>query len=295
MAEENKTVRSPIDKKPADYNAMMGVIGRVQEQLNQDDNLSGLLSELAEMAGELAAEKGELEKNRRLINAGKAMMDLSHSAKNILQMVGGASEVIDYGLRTNEIHRVKKSWDILKPNLQRLRKFVLDMLDYSKDRRLEAAKCDFNRTIQGSIETLKDQLRQKKSKIFIRIDKDIPETVLDEERIHEMSLNLILNAIDIVDSNTGVVRVETKDCPDSDEVMFSVTDNGPGMTEEMKDKIFEPFESGKNKFGTGLGMAIAKQIVDQHKGRIEIDTKLNEGSTFRVYLPKDVTEAVKEG
>jgi signal transduction histidine kinase len=163
------------------------------------------------------------------------------------------------------------------------------MLDYSKDRRLEPGKCDFNRTIQGSIETLKDQLRQKKSKIFIRIDKDIPEVILDEERIHEMSLNLILNAIDIVDSNTGVVRVETQYCQDSDEVMFSVTDNGPGMTEEMKEKIFEPFESGKNKFGTGLGMAIAKQIVDQHKGRIEIATKLNESTTFRVFLPKDVT------
>lgn len=89
------------------------------------------------------------QENRRLVAAGKATLQLSHSVKNILQMVGGAAEVIDFGLRSNEIHRVKKSWDILKPNIERLKKFTLDMLDYSKERKLEVDNCDFNRVIQG--------------------------------------------------------------------------------------------------------------------------------------------------
>ena len=100
-----------------------------------------------------------------------------------------------------------------------------------------------------------------------------------------MALNLILNAIDIVDESTGLVSVETNFLPNEQAVQLSITDNGPGMTEEMKEKIFTPFESGKNKFGTGLGMPIAKQIVDQHKGKIEIDTKQGQGTTFRVILP----------
>lgn len=228
------------------------------------------------------------ERNKRLLAAGQATLNLSHSVKNILQMVGGASEVIDFGLRSNQIHRVKKSWDILKPNLERLRKFTLDMLDYSKERRLELDSCDFNRVIQSAIESLNSQLGQKKSELHINVDRNIPTIELDEERIHEMALNLILNAIDIVDQDTGVVNVKTKYHSTSGEVELNVSDNGPGMTQEMKEKIFTPFESSKNKFGTGLGMPIAKQVIDQHKGRIEIESKEGNGATFKIFLPAKV-------
>lgn len=226
--------------------------------------------------------------NRRLVAAGKATLQLSHSVKNILQMVGGAAEVIDFGLRSNEIHRVKSSWDILKPNIERLKKFTLDMLDYSKERKLELEDCDFNRVIQGSIESLQTQLKRKNTKLIIRVDQNMPIVELDGERIHEMSLNLILNAIDIVDDTKGVVNIETKYHKKTEEVELTIADNGPGMTEEIKKSIFQPFESSKNKFGTGLGMPIAKQIVDQHNGRIEIESEEGKGATFRVFLPAKV-------
>ena len=113
----------------------------------------------------------------------------------------------------------------------------------------------------------------------------MPTVELDSERIHEMALNLILNAIDIVDENTGIVSVETKYLADEQAVSVDVTDNGPGITDDMKEKIFTPFESDKNKFGTGLGMPIAKQIVDQHGGRIDIETEKGKGTTFRIVIP----------
>ena len=225
------------------------------------------------------------EENKRLIAAGKATLNLSHSVKNILQMIGGAAEVVDFGLRGNQIHRVKRSWDILKPNLERMRKYTLEMLDYSKERKLNLEPCDFNRVIQSAIETLKSQLKQKNSKINIRVDQKMPTIELDSERIHEMALNIILNAIDIVDDSGGLVSIETKYHPDEQLVSLVVTDNGPGMSDEMKEKIFTPFESEKKKFGTGLGMAIAKQIIDQHKGRIEIESLPSRGTTFTIELP----------
>ena len=162
------------------------------------------------------------------------------------------------------------------------------MLDYSKERKLETGPCDLNRVVQGAIESLRSQLKQKQSKLHIRIDRKIPTVELDSERIHEMALNLILNAIDIVDEVKGVVIVETKYLQDNQQVTLSVTDNGPGISEDMKEKIFTPFESGKNKFGTGLGMPIAKQIIDQHEGTIEIDSAPGKGTTFRVILPAKV-------
>jgi len=230
----------------------------------------------------------QAKENERLATTGKAMLMLSHSVKNILQIAGGAAEVVDFGLRTNQIHRVKRSWGILKPNLERIRKFTLDMLDYSRERTLELKPCDFNRVIQSAIESLNAQLKQKKSQLNIRIDQKIPPIELDSERIHEMALNLILNAIDIVDETTGVVSVETKYLPNEQHVQLAVTDNGSGMSEEMKEKIFTPFESGKNKFGTGLGMPIAKQIIDQHNATIDIDSRKGEGTTFTVTLPAKI-------
>ena len=254
------------------------------EQLNLL-RLSGLFIGTAIENINLLAEK---QKNQRLVAAGQATMHISHSVKNILQLVGGAAEVIDFGLRTNQIHRVKRSWDILKPNLERVKKFTLDMLDFSKERHLEPGPCDFNQIVQSAIESLKAQLKQKKTKLHIRVDPQMPIIELDGERIHEMALNLILNAIDIVDAETGIVTVETRYSPERGTVELYVSDNGPGMTEEVKETIFLAYCSTKNKSGTGLGMPIAKQIVDQHKAKIEIDSEPGKGSTFKVIFTAKV-------
>jgi nitrogen-specific signal transduction histidine kinase len=266
----------------------VGVIYADSSSCNWDNSHFELLEFIGRYMGLALNNIGQQQKqqeNARLLATGTAALKLSHSVKNILQMIGGAAEIVDFGLRTNQIHRVKRSWDILKPNLERMRKYTLEMLDYSKDRPLKLGACDLNRVIQSAIESLKSQLKQKNSKLNIRIDQKIPAIELDGERIHEMALNIILNAIDIVDEKVGIVSVETRYLPEQQEVLYAVTDNGPGITEDMKVKIFTPFESKKSKFGTGLGMPIAKQVVDQHGGRIEIDTEIDKGTTFNIYLP----------
>ncbi len=254
----------------------------------QDLELLQFVARYTQLALEAVRAEHQAAKNQRLMTAGQASLKISHSVKNIIQLVSGAAEVIDFGLRTNEIHRVKRSWSILKPNLERVKKFMLDMLDFSRERHLELGPCEFNAVIQSAIESLNSQLKQKKTKLHIRIDQQIPVIELDGERIHEMAANLILNAIDIVDEETGVVSVETKYLKEQNAVQLSVTDNGPGISEEAKEKIFQPFESSKNKLGTGLGLAIAKQIIEQHNAEIQIESEIGKGSTFKVILPAKV-------
>ena len=274
--------------------SVLGVIYADSTSHCKWDNTHLNLLEFIGLHAGLALDNINLQKkvcaNTRLVATGTAALQLSHSVKNILQMIGGATEIVDFGLRSNQIHRVKRSWDILKPNLERMRKYTLEMLDYSKERPLKLDVCDFNRVIQGAIESLKSQLKQKGSKLNIRIDPKMPTVEMDSERIHEMALNLILNAIDIVDEEGGIVNIETKYLPEQQVVILAVTDNGPGMTDEMKEKIFTPFESKKSKFGTGLGMPIAKQVIDQHAGRIEIETEIGKGTTFNVLLPAKLVD-----
>jgi signal transduction histidine kinase len=264
-----------------------------QQQCNwtqEDLELVEFVAGYIRLALEAARTQQETDRNQRLIAAGQVSLKISHSVKNILQLVSGSAEVIDFGLRTNEIHRVKRSWNILRPNLDRVKKFMLDMLDFSRERHLELGPCQFNAVIQSAIESLRSQLKQKKTKLHIRVDQQIPTIELDGERIHEMAANLILNAIDIVDDQTGVVSVETKYLKEQNEVELSVTDNGPGISEEAKEKIFQPFESSKNKLGTGLGLAIAKQIIEQHNAKIQIESEQGKGSTFKVILPAKVID-----
>jgi signal transduction histidine kinase len=228
------------------------------------------------------------QKNEPLIAAGTAMMNISHSVKNILQMVSGAAEVVDFGLKSNEMHRVRRSWEILLPNIERMKKYTLELLDYGSQKKLNLGPCDFNRTIQSVIESLKIHLKQKHARINIRVDRNIPAVQLDCDRIHQMALNIILHAIDVVDPKGGLVSVETKYHPDRQTVSLQVTDNGPTITDEIRKKIFTPFESDRRNFCTGLGMATAKRIIDSHGGTIEIESLPSRGAVFTVCLPAKV-------
>jgi len=233
-----------------------------------------------------------VERQHRLAVAGQATLKLSHSIKNVLQMIGGAAEVIDLGLRTGKLDRVKCSWAILLPNVQRMKRLMLDMLDFSKDRPLNLDEADFNKTITAATETLHAQvhteLKERGIKVSFHPGRRLPPVRIDSERVHEMALNLMLNALDALaecDKRGGWVKVETWLDLSRSSVGLSVRDNGPGIPPELVDRIFLPFESGKTRFGTGLGMTIAKQTIDQHGGTIEVETAPGRGTTFTVYLP----------
>jgi signal transduction histidine kinase len=233
--------------------------------------------------------------NQRVVAAAQVTLNIAHSIKNTLQLVAGATEVLDFGLRTNQIHRVKRSWDILKPNLERIGKLTLDMLDFCKDKPLRPGPCEFNKIVQSAVESLQMQLKQKQTRLHIRVDQSIPLVQLDADGIHQMTANLILNAVDIVDHDTGVVTVETKFCPEHSAVEISVADNGPHLTEQQKETVFLPMQSVRNKTGTGLGLAIAKKIAEQHEGRVEIESEPGKGTTFRVTLPVRPAGSVPSG
>ena len=143
--------------------------------------------------------------------------------------------------------------------------------------------------MHDAAESLQPQLKQKKIKLNIKTDPTVPTIELDIEQVYEMTVNLIINAIDNIDAK-GKVTVETRYLQQERSIQVSVTDNGSGMSDEMKGKIFTPLEPDKGKFGTGLGMPLAQQIVQQHKGKIDIDTEHGKGTTFTITLPAKTIE-----
>ena len=153
--------------------------------------------------------------------------------------------------------------------------FTLNMTEYAIESVVE--------TVRAATESL---AQNKKLTLKTSVDKSLPVGLGDEQRLTQVLLNLVGNAIKFTD--TGEVHVTAKVVDGHFKV--SVTDTGPGIPEEHQARIFEQFHqvdssNTKAKGGTGLGLAIAKQIVEMHGGRIWVESTLGNGSTFQMELP----------
>jgi signal transduction histidine kinase len=225
-----------------------------------------------------------LSSDERVITAGIAALHCSHSLKNLLQLIGGAAEVIDLALKRNEMPRVLRSWAIMQPNLHRLRRLTLDMLYYSKERPLELAACNINAMALAAVESMAMHIGEKNISLRTSLDEAVGTLQLDSGRIHELITNLILNSADAVAENTGIITISTKLDRRSHAVHLSVSNNGPEMTGQQIANAFVPFHSTKQRFGTGLGLAIAKRIADQHGAKITVKSS-PQNTAFILSLP----------
>ena len=100
-------------------------------------------------------------------------------------------------------------------------------------------------------------------------------------------MNLLANALDAVSAKTGVVTLRTRFLPEKHEAQIAVADNGPGVSPDRHEELFEAFRSTKGQRGTGLGLAVTRKIVQEHGGRIEVQSEPKQGATFIIALPSD--------
>jgi two-component system, NtrC family, sensor kinase len=113
----------------------------------------------------------------------------------------------------------------------------------------------------------------------------MPPVPIDAPGIHQAMLNLLNNALDAVQPETGVVSVRCEYDGENDRVKISVTDNGEGMTPGTLARLFEPFHSTKGLRGTGLGLVVTQKIVEEHGGAVSVESVRQEGTTFTILLP----------
>ncbi len=221
------------------------------------------------------------KRQERVSQAAQTALNLSHGVKNILQAIRGGRDVVDLSLEINDIARAKRGWHILCENLDKIEKLVLDMLQFSKDSKLNIKRSDFNAVVGSTAESLRAGAEESGKQIKVSVDKDIKPIEIDADKMYNVVLNLVLNAVYAVSEGTGVVEVATE--AKGETVILRVSDNGPGV--EDTESIFEPFHTTKAKVGTGLGLPIVRKIVNQHKGTIEVKTQPHKGAVFTVTLP----------
>lgn len=220
----------------------------------------------------------------RLAAAGETVAYLSHYIKNILQGMRSGADIVERGLEKRDLAAMAQGWRIVERNLDRSYHLMLNMLAFSKEREPLVETLQVNRIVEEVVELLQKQADVKHSVLLTDLDEHAPPVPADYDGVHQVVLNIVTNAIDAVPDNRGMINVRTRYDAERHELMISVTDNGPGVPPDARDKIFEPFHSTKGHGGTGLGLAVARKIVGELDGRIEVHDPPDGGAEFRVYL-----------
>jgi two-component system, NtrC family, sensor kinase len=221
----------------------------------------------------------------RLAAVGETTAALSHSVKNILQALRGGADVVEMGFRSNNLMQATKGWRIVERNLTKLYNLTMNLLAYSRPREPKLENINPKAMIDECLELSAAAANEKGVMVISDVEPDVPPVPLDPDGMHQVLLNLISNALDAVEAKKGLVRVECRYEADANELVIQVVDNGAGIPPSMMSHMFELFHSTKGNRGTGIGLAVAKKIVEEHDGTISVKSTIGAGTTFTLRLP----------
>src|SRR5882762_10368110 len=231
-----------------------------------------------------------LAQSEKLAAVGQLAAGVMHEINNPLATILACSEAL--GLRVADLpEQERKAQEeylhIVDTEVQRCRRIVDGLLDFSRPKQsAHKAPADINAIIEQTLFLLKHHERFKWLTIERQLEAGLPPFPADAERLVQCFMALMLNAMDAMNSR-GVLTVHTHRNPQrSDEILAEFSDTGTGIRQEDLPKIFEPFFTTKPQGrGTGLGLSVAYGIVEEHRGRIEVESQMGVGTNFKVFLP----------
>jgi two-component system NtrC family sensor kinase len=225
--------------------------------------------------------------SEKLAAVGQLAAGVMHEINNPLATIGACVAAIDARLGDSADNTVREYLEIIDKEVLRCTHIVDGLLDFSRPR--DAApkvSVEINALVEQTLFLLKHHQRFRRIAVTREFADGLPVVLVNDEQMIQVLMALMLNGVDAMDDG-GTLTVRTAPNFDrGDEVMVEVRDTGHGIPAADLPKIFEPFYTTKPPGrGTGLGLSICYGIVEQHRGRIEVDSEPGLGSTFRVFLP----------
>jgi signal transduction histidine kinase len=273
--------------KPINDDALEIALRRANEKIL----LKGKIREYTENLEKLVEEKAQkLVEAERLAAVGQTVAGLAHAIKNITGGLTGGIFVLEKGIELDNKKYLRQGSEMVEGNVSKIKNMAMDLLNYAKDREPEYKLCDPNKPVKEVFDLMVSRARDHDVSLEMDLDDNLPEVWFDEEGIHRTLLNVVSNAIDACtevsySKNKGEVTLRSRK-PQGWAVEYQVVDNGCGMDEETRAKIFHSFFSTKGSRGTGLGLMITKKIIDEHEGVIEVESEVGKGTKFFIRLPE---------
>jgi len=253
----------------------------------RNDEIGDLGRNFNQMVAQLRESRAEIERLHRtqmsraehMATLGEMATGLAHEIRNPLAGIAGVIEIIGRDLPSSSPARaVVKD---VRQEIARINRIVTDLLQTARPHPPRIRKSDLNTTVEHAVMLGRQQAVAKSTEITLRKDPSLPEVDHDSDQIHQVLLNLLLNALQAIDVNGKIaVTLELR----GETAVIEVADNGRGIPPDQLPNIFRPLYTTRGD-GTGLGLSLARRIVEDHQGRIDVTSTVGQGSTFAVILP----------
>jgi len=273
---------------------MIEVIRRVKQghfeekmDVESEDELGELAAAFNRMTTIIKQNKemeATLAQQGKMASLGVLSSGVAHEINNPLGVILGYAAYLESKVSPEDpnykfIHEIKSE-------SKRCKKIVQDLLSYARTPRPVPEETNINALVEQIVDFAANHTDMHHVTIVKEFAKDLPRIMVDGDQMRQVAINLILNAGAAMDKGG---RLVVKTVRDGDFINIVFKDNGAGIPPENLEKIFEPFFTTKAR-GTGLGLAITRQIIEQHQGKIEIESAMGEGTTVIVKLPVERVE-----
>jgi two-component system NtrC family sensor kinase len=262
-------------------------ITKIPMRLN-DDDVTHIIT-IGEDITEWKNVQRQIAQSEKLAAIGQLAAGVMHEINNPLATIGACCEAVSAVASDAPpaVHAgIAEYVKIMDAEVQRCKHIVEGLLDVSRPRSGARAPASVNKVVEDTLFLLKHHERFKLIIIKRELADKLPLVHANSEQLIQVFMALMLNAMDAMEARGTLTVTTSRSADRADEVVIAFSDTGTGISRADIQKIFEPFYTTKPQGrGTGLGLSICYSIVSDHRGRIEVDSQLGRGSTFRVILP----------
>ncbi len=263
-----------------DLNVSVSFAKRNDEIGDLGRNFNHMVEQLRDSREEIERlHRTQMSRAEHFATLGELAAGLAHEIRNPLAGIAGVVEIIGRDLpQTSPARAVLKD---VRIEIAQINHILTDLLQTARPHPPNIRRSDLNTTVEHAVMLARQQALSKPIEIELKTNPSLPEIEHDSDQIHQMLLNLLLNAIQAIDERGHItVAIEARD----DGAAIIVSDTGRGILPEHLPNIFRPFYTTKGN-GTGLGLSLARRIIEEHHGRIDVTSVVGKGSRFEVYLP----------
>lgn len=274
--------------KPYNVNEVTAVIRKALEEQRLSMENKRLIRDLTRTNKELKRTQDKLIQSAKLAAAGSIASEAAHEIKSPLTIISTAITLIEDDVLLSSNEEMLKRIEMIKRAVGRIKKFVDNLLNLSRPIKYNFKPHSINEIIERVIQERQDL--SKGIKVEKSLSSGLPEVFSDADRLGDVFVNLLSNASEAMPDG-GNIWIKTQRSEDGKKVEIYFEDTGCGIPEKDIYKIFDPFFTTKGK-GMGLGIAIIKKIVEEHKGTLEIRSKVGKGTLFIIRLPAIIESVV---
>jgi signal transduction histidine kinase len=256
--------------------------GNVMRALSQ--KVHGLLEDVDQTHLALARSRDSLLQAEKLAMVGKLAAGMAHSIRNPFTSVKMRLFSLNRSLTLDADQ--KEDFDVITEEIRHIDTIVQNFLEFSRPPKLVIQTISPSSVVDTAIQLLRHRLKSYDVTVAVRRTQPLPCVAADPEQLKEVLVNLIINACEAMakGGHIDILERSAKDPQSRPMAVIQLSDNGPGIPESLKDKIFQPFFTTKEE-GTGLGLSIVERIIHEHGGQIHIQPSEAMGATFVIQLP----------